>query len=214
MGNLGVLRLAKFKHELNSGFPPMSRYPKALILFGLLFAIVAVMMALGSAASYSDDTSLTIFFGIPAILFTSVWAVRSLIRMKMQQRWKWKWLAGAVALTFLIPCLAWRGVWRWVHPPNIRYEFSYGQSSSWGAVQFSFLANEEWREGPWVGAWHVTVRFPDLNGDGHADLRVTGNGGMVAEYIYLPEGTNGRWWHLINRRGFQVSYPPDGHSYH
>lgn len=189
----------------------MNRFPKALIFFSLLLTYFVVHVALSSAASESDW-----FFPVGvvcylALLFMSVWTLRSLVRMKKQQQWRTPWLLAAVAVSLGVPSMAYFWAWRSVHPPDIRYEFSYGQSGSWGAVQFSFLENGKWLEGPWVGAWHMEVRFPDLNGDGHADLHALGQG-RIAEYVYLPEGQNGRWWHLLRAEGFQVSYPPDGHN--
>lgn len=187
------------------------RFPKALILFSLLLAYCLVEGAFLSAASESDWVFPVGVASYLALLFLLPLAFRSLLRMKKQQNWRTRWLVVAAMLALGLPVAACFWAWRSVHPPGIRYDFSYGQSGSWGAVQFRFLENGVWREGPWVGGWHMEVRFPDLNGDGHADLQAIGRN-RLAEYVYLPEGKDGCWWHLVQDKGFQVSYPPDGHS--
>lgn len=187
----------------------MARYPKALILFTLSAMCWALSVGLGTASS--EGWVWLSLGGIPVLLFLAVWALRSLVRMRKQQHWRVLWLLAAAGLSLGLPAGAGFWAWRWVHPPGIRYEFSYGQSGSWAAVQFTFLENGVWQEGPWVGGWHMDVRFPDLNGDGHADLQVSGRK-RLAEYVYLPEAQNGCWWHLVQNSGFQVSYPPDGHT--
>lgn len=73
-------------------------------------------------------------------------------------------------------------------PPNIDFEYSYpGNTGSFHMVQFYFKVNGKWLEGPSVEAWPMTLSFPDLNGDGYPDIRVTENiEGGVVEFVYLP----------------------------
>jgi hypothetical protein len=99
-----------------------------------------------------------------------------------------------------------------VAPSHIRYRFGYGASGTWHEVQFHHLENGQWIKGPWVGAWPMQVRFPDLNQDGHADIEVTGRGRVT--FLYQPEHVSAKYWHLQEKEGdYAVSYPPEGLIY-
>ncbi|MEQ1750974.1 MAG: hypothetical protein ABL974_16215 [Prosthecobacter sp.] len=99
-----------------------------------------------------------------------------------------------------------------IAPSHIRFRFGYGASGTWHEVQFHHLENGQWIEGPWVGAWPMQVRFPDLNQDGHADIEVTGRGRVA--FLYQPEHVGTKYWHLQEKEGhYGVSYPPAGLIY-
>ncbi len=119
----------------------------------------------------------------------------------------------ATVLALGTPVLAHQMVWHSLHPRNLRYEFRRGQSGSWHEVQFHHRKDGRWIEGPWIGGWALAVSFPDLDWDGHRDLRATGARGRVAEYVFLPKAEGDRHWHLVRNEGYYVSYPPDGHYY-
>ncbi len=69
------------------------------------------------------------------------------------------------------------------------------------------LENGQWIDGPWVGAWPLQIRFPDLNGDGHTDLEVTGSGRVT--FLYLPDNDGQKYWQLQEKEGdYEVSYSP------
>ena len=98
-------------------------------------------------------------------------------------------------------------------PSGIRLEFSYpGNTVSYQRLRVYFLQGKEWMEGPELEGWPMRVTFPDLNYDGHFDLRVTSiyQKGTV-EFIYLVKSDGRRFWHEVrDDSDLSVSYPPDG----
>lgn len=165
-----------------------------------------------SASSDSDGTAtyfMLIFFGLPALIILCCWsyfATASAVRRGRTSLKRVGVLFGAVMLLGLAVA-AFR--WSFLHPKRISYEFSYGQSGSWHEVQFRSIEDGENVKGPWVGGHPLRVSFPDLNSDGHRDIRVRGTG-RLAEYEYLPDSGGPRHWRLVRKNGFEVSYPPDG----
>ena len=106
------------------------------------------------------------------------------------------------------------GWWR-VHPAHIRYQFTSGGgiSGTWREVQFHHLEHGHWIQGPSVAAWPMMVRFPDLNGDGHSDIEVTGSGSLSRRvtFFYLPDNDGKQYWQLHEREGsYEVNYRPAG----
>ena len=187
--------------------------PKSLILLGLLILAAAAPFALQSADSDFGVTFLIVVFGGPVFLIVALIAASRAVRAIRNRAMTLRTLgifSAAVALTSLA---VYGGVWRWLHPANIHYNFDYGQSGSWHEVQFTHTEHGQEIKGPWVGRWPVRVRFPDLNHDGYPDIRVIGDRDEIAEYVYLPHNDGKCFWHLVQAKGFYVDYPPDGQSY-
>jgi hypothetical protein len=186
--------------------------PKSVLLLGLLTLAAAAPLALQSADSDIGWAFLIVFVGCPILLVVGLIALLQAIRAIRSGAMSVRTLGiyfGSVALAFLA---GYGGIWEWLHPSNIHFKFSYGQSGSWHEVQFTHIEGGRQIDGPWVGAWPMRVRFPDLDHDGFPDIRVVGSG-RIAEYVYLPHNDGKRFWHLLHADGFAVSYPPDGQSY-
>ena len=184
--------------------------PKSVILLGLLILALAAPFALQSADSDVDMSIGILLFCGPVILIVGLIAVSRAVRAIRNHAMTIRTLGIYSASVVLAFCAIYGGVWRWLHPPNIHYMFEYGQSGTWHRVRFTHTEDGHEIEGPWVGAWPLRVRFPDLNHDGYPDIRVLGNGNNIAEYVYLPHNDGKRFWHLVRADGFQLIYPPDG----
>lgn len=191
----------------------IDKMPFPLVILAAL--IFYVPHALVSASADSDGTAtyfVLIFVGFPAIIalwFWSSFATASAVRQGRISPRRVGVLLGAVMLLSLSVAAV---RWSLLHPKQISYEFSYGQSGSWHEVQFRSIDRGETIKGPWVGGYPLRVSFPDLNSDGHRDIRVRGSD-RLTEYEYLPDSDGPSHWHLVRNEGFKVSYPPDGHRY-
>jgi hypothetical protein len=186
--------------------------PKSVILLGLLILAAAAPLALQTASSHNDVMFPIVVFGGPIFLIVAVTAISRAIRAIRSRAITFRTLgifSASVAFTSLG---VYGGIWRWLHPANIHYEFQYGQSGGWSAMQFTHTEHGHEIKGPWVGGNPLRVRFPDLNHDGYPDIRVLSDNGGIVEYVYLPQNDGKHFWHLVRgwRQGFDISYPPDG----
>ena len=187
--------------------------PFPLVLLAALIFYAA--HALVSASSDSDGTAtyfILIFIGFPVFIglgFWSSFATASAIRRGRASLKRVGVFLGLVMLLSFSIAAVRRSL---LHPKRISYEFSYGQSGSWHEVQFRSIERGQAVKGPWVGGYPLQVSFPDLNSDGHSDIRVRGSG-QLTEYEYLPDSDGPSHWHLVRNEGFKVSYPPDGHHF-
>jgi hypothetical protein len=86
-------------------------------------------------------------------------------------------------------------------PPEIKYEVSYpadGATGTYDIVQFYFKHDGRWLEGPSAEGWPMTFSFPDLNKDGHHDIRIVQNGtNRSVEFVYLPQNDGHTFWRIL-----------------
>jgi hypothetical protein len=187
--------------------------PFPLVILAALIFYVA--HALVSASTDSDGTAsyfVLIFIGFPAFIALCFWSSFATASAVRRGRTSLKRVGVFLSVVMLLSLSVAAVRWSFLHPKRISYEFSYGQSGSWHEVQFRSIEGGETVKGPWVGGYPLRVSFPDLNSDGHRDIRVRGSA-RLTEYEYLPDSDGPSHWHLVRNVGFQVSYPPDGH-YH
>ena len=127
---------------------------------------------------------------------------------------KWKILWHLVLLPTFLGYLGFH-LFNWLYwPSNIRVGFGSppGSSGSYHVAQFYHRVGTDWLEGPSVEGWPMRVSFPDLNSDGHKDIRVieenTHRGDSI-EFIYIPESKDGVYWapHRMESR-LCASYAP------
>jgi len=179
-------------------------------LAALLATIAVIGHAIGLETADSDGdvtliTSVCVFLVLP--IFTLGWATRRLFRGAGRSLGYSFWRLGlCICIGLLAGVVGW---WR-VHPSSIRFRFrdGTGASGTWREVQFEHYESGRWIVGPWVGAWPMSVRFPDIDGDGYRDIEVTGHGRVVLQY--LPKNDGRRFWRLVERTGaYEVNYPPD-----
>ena len=179
--------------------------PKSAIilfaLFGAALACAAVMVAFQSTDSEPDVFLADLLFVVPTILclagfsFFATW--RAMRRGAVRFRWAILGYAGVILLAYL----GFQITTRYLVPSDIRYEFTYpGNTGTYHMVQFYFRENGRWLEGPSVQGWPMKVSFPDLNGDGHRDIRVIERqdpGGGAVEFVYLPRNDGHIFWRAV-----------------
>jgi hypothetical protein len=193
--------------------------PKTAIVFATLFGAVilaaSLILPFQLMNSEPDLILADILFGLPVTLLIaglSLWATsRAIRRHSLTFRKATSLYAGVLFLAFS----AFQITSHCLVPSNIDYAFSYpGNTGSYHMVQFYFRHDGHWLEGPSVEGWPLTVSFPDLNGDGHPDIRVTdnANGGSV-EFVYLPKNDGHCFWRAVkNETRLSAGYPP-GHYF-
>lgn len=177
----------------------------------IVSAIVGYRCGLDVADSEADFTKLVAFCAIFFVPFIGVgwlcWA--SWQPSKRKILWS---VTQSLCLMILVFLSTFHLASSFIAPSHIRYRFGYGASGTWHEVQFHHLENGQWIEGPWVGAWPMQVRFPDLNQDGHAEIEVSGRGRVT--FLYMPEHVGTKYWHLQEKVGhYAVSYLPAGLIY-
>jgi hypothetical protein len=186
--------------------------PKTVILLGLIVFATAAPLALESVDSDPTWVFFVIFIVSPIILVLGFFAGSRVVGAIRSGAMTLRTLVLFFVIVAFASLAVYGGVWRWLHVPNIHYEFSYGESDSWHEVQFTHTEHGREIEGPWVGGYPMRVQFPDINHDGYPDIRVTGNGSKIVEYVYLPHNDGKCFWHLVRAEGFGVSYTPDEQS--
>jgi hypothetical protein len=187
--------------------------PFPLVILAALIFYVA--HALVSASTDSDGTAtyfVVIFIGFPAFIALCFWSSFATASAVRRGRTSIKRVGVFLGVVMLLSLSVAAVQWSFLHPKRMSYAFSYGQSGSWHEVQFRSIEGGKTVEGPWVGGYPLRVSFPDLNSDGHRDIRVRGSG-RLTEYEYLPDSDGPSHWHLVRNEGFKVSYPPDGHYF-
>jgi hypothetical protein len=197
------------EHLVKDCLKLLTRSQKAFVVLVVLYA-----MLLGYETTSSDSflgVVLTILW-FPIAVFLGLRSLVQFITQKHHLLVK-LYLLGGLAVTLI---LAYYSVWLLQNPlyfQGVRYEFSYGQSPTWQAVQFSYIQNGVTVKGPWIGSYPVRVSFPDIDHDGYRDIRITGNG-RLTEYRFLPDGRGkNQYWTLIQNSGYKISYKVDGYYY-
>jgi len=129
---------------------------------------------------------------------------------------KWKVLLHLLIVPALLGYLAFQGLDWFYWPRNIRFQFwsPPGATGSYHCVQFQHQVGDQWVDGPLVEGWPMKVSFPDLNSDGHKDIRISeekDHSGRVIEFVCLPNAKDGIYWkaHRMDSR-LSASYKPAG----
>ena len=176
-----------------------------------LSTALGYVIGLETGDSDGDFTYLTVlacfFLGPFFVVAWLAWRPFRSVRRPLRQS------ALRLATLICFSLVAWAFGWWRVHPSNIRYQFACGTGASgtWREVKFQHFEDGEWIAGPWIGAWPMSVRFPDLDGDGHVDIEVSGHGKV--SFVYLTKNDGHQYWHLHDRSGaYAVNYPPDNIS--
>ena len=179
----------------------------------VLSALLGYCLGIDTGDSDRDVTLLAflgLVFGMPC--FTIGWLTwRQFYPGRVPLRRYLLRLPIILVVAFFAAAIGW---WR-VHPSGIRYRFAdgTGASGTWREVQIEHLEAGTWLEGPWVGAWPMKVRFPDIDGDGYPDIEISGQEGRVV-FLYLPKNDGLRFWHLAEKSGaYAASYRPDNVIY-
>ncbi|HEY8962487.1 MAG TPA: hypothetical protein VIM57_09800, partial [Luteolibacter sp.] len=81
-------------------------------------------------------------------------------------------------------------------------------------VQFQNQVGDQWLDGPSMEGWPMKVAFPDLDSDGHKDIRVLEEkdlSGRAIEFVYIPCANDGIYWkaHRMDSR-LSARYKPAG----
>jgi hypothetical protein len=177
-------------------------------LFTLILLLDAVFepICLLNSEQVNADTVLLVA-GVIVAPFSIASTVISVCRKRLR-------VGIALSLYVCTVTLAW-GI-NWITygilvPPYIRFIVSYpGNVGDYHKVQFYFKHDGRWSEGPTVDGWPMTVSFPDLNHDGHRDIKVTENSsGKSVEFIYLPKNDGRCFWRPVkNDSRLSAAYPP------
>jgi hypothetical protein len=182
------------------------------ILAALIFFVAHLLVSASADSDGSATYFVLIFIGFPAFIVLCFWSSFATASAVRRGRTSLKRIGVFLGVVMLLSLSVAAVRWTLLHPKRISYGFSYGQPGSWHEVQFRSVEGGKTVEGPWVGGYPLRVSFPDLNSDGHKDIRVRGSG-LLTEYVYLPDSDGSSHWHLVRNEGFMVSYPPDGHYY-
>ncbi len=148
-----------------------------------------------------------VFFGAPLFLICFFWF--GVVYLKLTNRSDGNPLPMLFILTFgVLSVLGAYWKFREKSPPGVTYEYQYGDTGSWQAVQFYEQVDGERIKGPWAGGWPVDVRYKDLNGDGHTDIRVIGEGERLAEFQRVVPPRGKIRWELVTQHELQAEYYP------
>jgi len=152
---------------------------------GGLGILIGAVIAIDAESSDSSFIGICILLSMAYVAFLFVMLILGKSRR----------LLAPSACGGLLAFITWQ-VLVWVEcPANIRYEFSNpGNTGTYQKVQFYHKVSGHWIKGPSVEGWPLTVSFPDINHDGHPDIRVVESlapkKGAI-EFIYIPESQDG-----------------------
>lgn len=162
-----------------------------------LRALFAVMgLSLGVALVIDKQSSETALWFLSLLLVVFVLPIVVLVLAIAR---KWKTLLHLVLLPALFGFIGFQ-VFNWIYwPSDIRVGFGSppGSSGSYHVAQFYHRVGTEWIEGPLVEGWPMRVSFPDLNSDGHKDIRVieeNSHSGDAIEFVFIPDAKDGIFW--------------------
>jgi len=144
-------------------------------------------------------------------LFIAPLSLRCTVRSVCKKRFAIKTALLYYCTILIVSYGIFRTTKRILIPPEIQYEVSYpGNTGSYHKVQFYFKHDGRWLEGPSVEGWPMTMSFPDLNKDGHRDIRVFKNGTNTSvEFLYLPQNDGHCFWRAVkNDSELSAAYPP------
>lgn len=191
------------------------KLPISVLLFILLIMVGPLVAVSATADSDGGGICFLLFLGFFLIFIpTCFWCSFAIPRALNKGRTSLKRIGQSLAVVVIVTVAAAGLRYRQLHPSHIAYEFEYGQTGGWQAVQFSEPDGQGGQiEGPWVGGYPLSVSFPDLNGDGHRDIRVKGGGGMLAEFEALPVPQGDKRWRYVRGSGFRMHYLPEGLRY-
>lgn len=159
-----------------------------------LFAVTGLSLGVALAIDMqSSEWALRLF------LFLLLFFILPIIVLVLAVAQKWKALLHLVLFPALLMYLGFH-VFNWIYwPSDIRVGFGSppGGSGSYHIAYFYHRVGTEWIEGPTVEGWPMRVSFPDLNTDGHKDIRVIeeyGHSGDAIEFVFIPDAKDGNFW--------------------
>jgi hypothetical protein len=182
-----------------------------LSLLGAVVLVFSIVLAFQSTNSDSDLVLADFLLGAPVVLLTAGFSILTTSRAIRSGAIKFQSAAFCYAAVVLLAYCGFQITARYLIPADIRFDFSCpGNTGSYHAVQFYFKHDGRWLEGPAVEGWPLKVSFPDLNGDGHCDIRVVENGGTGSvEFVYLPQNDGHSFWRAVkNDSRLSAAYPP------
>lgn len=167
----------------------MKRRPWLRALFAVVGLLLGIALVIDKQSSETALWNLSFFF---------IFIVPILVLVLTIAR-KWKTLLHLVLLPALIGYIGFHG-FHWIYwPSDIRVGFGSppGSSGSYHVARFYHRVGTEWIEGPSVEGWPMRVSFPDINSDGHKDIRVIeehGHSGDAIEFVFIPDAKDGIFW--------------------
>jgi len=188
--------------------------PATMKALWILLAVAAAFLAFDSRNSDPSVRELFALLGVPFFIVLFIVSERALSRAKSSGRITHSRFAIAILAVATVPIVSYFAVHRMLVPSTIRWEFSNpGQTGTYQMVEFRFLADGEWKEGPSVEGHPLTCRFPDLNDDGYPDIQVFkthSDSNEPVEFIYLPENDGEIYWQGgKNKSGLSAAYGPE-----
>ncbi len=159
-----------------------------------LFAVIGLSLGVAFVIDKQSSEGALRLFLFPLLFF-----ILPIIVLVLAVAQKWKALLHLVLFPALLMYLGFH-VFDWIYwPSDIRVGFGSppGGSGSYHIAQFYHRVGPKWIEGPSVEGWPMRVSFPDLNSDGHKDIRVIeerGNSGDAIEFVFIPDAKDGIFW--------------------
>jgi len=159
-----------------------------------LFAVLG--LSLGVALVIDKQSSETALW---ILSFLFLLFIAPIVVLALAIARKWKILLHLILVPALIGYLGFH-LFNWIYwPSTLRVGFGSppGSSGSYHVAQFYHRVGTEWLEGPSVEGWPMRVSFPDLNSDGHNDIRVIEencHSGDAIEFVFIPDGKDGIFW--------------------
>jgi hypothetical protein len=178
------------------------------VIFGAIVLVGSIIAPFCQLDTEPANWDISLVFAALIVAPLSIWSTAKSVRYKKLPL-KMALFPYIIAVAFG-PVLYW-SIFRILVPPYITYTVSYpGNVGSYHKVQFYFKNNGQWLEGPSVEGWPMTLSFPDLNGDGHRDIKVTKSDDKTfVEFIYLPRNDGRCFWRpILNNSSLSAGYPP------